>query len=159
MDRGAWWATVHVVTESDRTERLTRSLSISLLPSSPLWWKNTSSLDPIGKNLSPDSPVLLAPKEWERMYVYCGSRGRWGLSYYSLWTSEAGGRTFMLFSDYKNKELHLCESVRREPKMFPLHDSFILWTVQIHSLQILYSLPFPDRQECKGLILFKAKIS
>ena len=27
MDRGVWWATVHGVTESDRTEQLTLSLS------------------------------------------------------------------------------------------------------------------------------------
>ena len=64
--------------ESDMTERLTLSLYISILPSSPLWWKNTSSLDPIGKNPSPDSLVLFAPKEWERMYVYCSSGGEVG---------------------------------------------------------------------------------
>ena len=144
--------------ESVATERPT--LSLSLLSSSPLCFENASSLDPIGKNPSPDSPVLFAPKEWERMYVYCsrGGGAAGGDSFYSLWETEAGGRTFMLFSEY-NKDLHPCESVRREPKIFPSHDSFILWTIQIHSLQILYSLPFPGLQEYKGLILFKAKIS
>ena len=47
--------------ESDMTEQLT--LSLSLLPSSPLRFENASSLDPIGKNPSPDSLVLFAPKE------------------------------------------------------------------------------------------------
>ena len=28
MDRGAWWATVHGITKSDRTEQLTLSLCI-----------------------------------------------------------------------------------------------------------------------------------
>ena len=30
MDRGAWWATVHEVTKSDMTERLTLSLSFEV---------------------------------------------------------------------------------------------------------------------------------
>ena len=30
MDRGAWWATAHGISESDMTEQLSRSLSLSL---------------------------------------------------------------------------------------------------------------------------------
>ena len=30
MDRGNWWATVHVVAESDTTEQLTLSLSLNI---------------------------------------------------------------------------------------------------------------------------------
>ena len=31
MDRGAWWATIHWVAESDVSERLTLSLSITIV--------------------------------------------------------------------------------------------------------------------------------
>ena len=34
MDRGAWWATIHEVAESDMTEQLTLSLLLSLHDSS-----------------------------------------------------------------------------------------------------------------------------
>ena len=37
MDRGAWWAAVHGVTESERTELLTLLLSVFRLPRLP-WW-------------------------------------------------------------------------------------------------------------------------
>ena len=37
LDRGAWWATVHEVTESDMTEQLTVSLSNHFIETL-FWW-------------------------------------------------------------------------------------------------------------------------
>ena len=57
VDRGAWWATAHGVTESDRAERLTRSLSYlfisfsSWLPAWELSGETLSSCPPDGFSL------------------------------------------------------------------------------------------------------------
>ena len=39
MDRGAWWTTVHAVSESDMTEQLTHFLVAQLVKNPPAMWE------------------------------------------------------------------------------------------------------------------------
>lgn len=73
---------------------------------------------------------------------------------------ERGGRGELCkVLDYKNKELHLCENVRREPKMFRYmtHLSYELFRFT-HCKSYIHCRSL-DFTIYKGLILFKAKIS
>ena len=63
MDRGAWWATVHGVTKSDTTERLTRQV----LENVPAFSQ------PVGWQWGPWGPTLLA-QGWREAWLRAGGR-------------------------------------------------------------------------------------
>ena len=55
MDRGAWWAMVHGVAESDMTEQLTLLLLLSMQET---WVRSLGQEDPLEKEMPTHSSIL-----------------------------------------------------------------------------------------------------
>ena len=55
MDRGAWWAMVHGVAESDMTEQLTLLLLLSMQET---WVRSLGQKDPLEKEMATHSSIL-----------------------------------------------------------------------------------------------------